>query len=281
MADQLFPVPFHEDTLVLVAHGDQPFVAMKPIVENMGLAWVPQYVKLTEKFGSVVTIIITTGGDGKQYEMISLPLRKLPAWLYSINPNKVAPALREKIIRYQDECDEVLWQYWTNGFVSRPGVAPPTIIQQISAHKHVTALMKELKVETIPAIRETLYAQLQQACRMSSLPCPPLEAIGCAVLPQRVPALVETFWETVELIGLEKLNHCRTPGLIGINLMHFHQAAAAERIKLPPVSEFRHVLRLSESPRLVEANRVVSSLLWDRAVRCWVFAQESSEEVSS
>lgn len=27
--------------------------------------------------------------------------------------NKVAPELRDRIIQYQEECDEVLWNYWT------------------------------------------------------------------------------------------------------------------------------------------------------------------------
>lgn len=272
MADQLIPVSFYDDTLVLVSHDGEPFVAMKPVVENMGLLWHGQHTKLTDKFASTIQIICMVADDGKQREMVCLPLRKLPAWLYSISPNKVAPHLREKIVRYQDECDEVLWQYWTNGFVSRSGALQPTAgTQIIAAHKHITGLMKELKAETTPAIRETLYAQLVQACRMASIPCPALEAIGRAETPRAVPALVETFWEAVELIGLEKLNHARTPGLVAINLMHFHQEAEAARLKLPALNEFRHALRLSDAPRFVEANRVVSSALLGRAVRCWVF----------
>ncbi|ASJ24296.1 P22_AR_N domain containing protein [Laribacter hongkongensis] len=35
--------------------------------------------------------------------MVCLPLRKLPAWLYSINHNKVKPELQDKIVRYQNE----------------------------------------------------------------------------------------------------------------------------------------------------------------------------------
>lgn len=87
MNDQIIPVTFHGDTLALVDHEGEPFVAMKPVVENMGIDWGGQHIKLTEKFGSVIEIISTTGGDGKQYEMVCLPLRKFPAWLYSINPS--------------------------------------------------------------------------------------------------------------------------------------------------------------------------------------------------
>ena len=57
--------------------------------------------------------------DGKQREMTCLPLRKLPGWLMSIYPNKVRPELRDGIIAYQNECDDVLWSYWNEGIAVR------------------------------------------------------------------------------------------------------------------------------------------------------------------
>src|SRR5690554_6507938 len=120
-AVQLMPVPFYEDTVVLVGQGNEPLVAMKPVVVNMGLSWDGQLRKLGEKFNSVTCVTTATGADGKQYEMICLLLRKLPACLYSINPSRVKPELRDKIIRYQEECDDALWDYWTKGSAVRPG----------------------------------------------------------------------------------------------------------------------------------------------------------------
>lgn len=122
----IIPVNFHNDTLALIEHNGQPFVAMKPIVENMGLAWQRQHAKLSEKFSSTITIMVMVAEDGKSREMACLPLRKIPAFLYSINPNKVRPELKDKIIQYQNECDEVLWQYWTKGYVGKAGQKPPT-----------------------------------------------------------------------------------------------------------------------------------------------------------
>jgi hypothetical protein len=113
LAGQLIPVLFGPDTLILVEHNAQPYVVMKPLVTAMGLDWRSQHVKLGEKFGAVMVEITTTGADGKQYAMGCLPLRKLPGWLYSINPGKLSAELRPKVVRYQDECDEVLWRHWT------------------------------------------------------------------------------------------------------------------------------------------------------------------------
>jgi len=33
----------------------------------------------------------------------------------TIHPDKVRPELRDKILAYQNECDDVLWRYWTEG----------------------------------------------------------------------------------------------------------------------------------------------------------------------
>ncbi len=119
----LVPVDFHGTTLYLIEHDGQPYVPMKPVVEGMGMAWQGQHEKITSRFGSTITMILTVAEDGKQREMICLPLRKLPGWLYSIYPNKVAPNLRPRIIAYQNECDDVLWKHGSGQ--ARP--ATPTL----------------------------------------------------------------------------------------------------------------------------------------------------------
>ena len=61
----------------------------------------------------------TTGNDGKTYEMLCMPLKKLNGWLFSINPEKVRADLREKVIQYQEECFEALYNYWHFGKAER------------------------------------------------------------------------------------------------------------------------------------------------------------------
>lgn len=127
---ELLPVAFHGDSLFIVPHEDEPFTPMKPIVSGMGMDWPTQYRKLTanqERWG-VVILTIPTAGDGQQ--AVCMPLRKLPAYLGSISPNKVKAGLRDKIRLYQNECDDVLWKYWTGQQVKRepaPLPAPLTI----------------------------------------------------------------------------------------------------------------------------------------------------------
>lgn len=52
--------------------------------------------------------------------MVCLPLRKLAGWLQTISPNKVKPEIRDRVIQYQNECDDVLYDYWTKGVAVNP-----------------------------------------------------------------------------------------------------------------------------------------------------------------
>ena len=108
-------VPFCHTELTLIDHDGEPYVAMRPIVEGMGLNWKTQYRKIQLRFASTVVEMTTVAQDGKSRTMTCLPLKKLFGWLMTISPNKVKADLRNTIIRYQEECDEVLWQYWTKG----------------------------------------------------------------------------------------------------------------------------------------------------------------------
>lgn len=143
MSLQQITVPFHNAELFLVEHNGQPYTPMKPIVEGMGLDWKSQYRKLTEGYGQndhtpnrwgVTKIVIPTLGDLQ--EMICLPLRKLFAWLSTIRVNKVNPAIRDSVIKYQEECDDVLWDYWTKGHaINQRAVITPE--QQALLHEIV------------------------------------------------------------------------------------------------------------------------------------------------
>ena len=123
---QLSPVPFHGDTIFCIDYQNQPYTPMRPIVENMGLDWGGQAVKLkANKERWTVEMISTVAQDGVEREMLCMPVRKLPAWLNSINPKKVRPELRPKIELYQAESDDALWNYWMNGRAERSAESTP------------------------------------------------------------------------------------------------------------------------------------------------------------
>lgn len=137
-------VPFHSAELYLVEHDGQPYTPMKPIVENMGLAWQAQLAKLNSnaKRWGITKIVIPTLGDLQ--EMVCLPLRKLFGWLMTISPNKVKPELRDTVIMYQNECDDVLWDYWTKGQAINPRTTKVERTPLHDAHALLVAKTKHL-----------------------------------------------------------------------------------------------------------------------------------------
>lgn len=117
---QTITVPFHGNALYVVNHNGEPYTPMKPIVKGMGMDWMGQLNKLRQRFSSTIEEISMVAEDGKRRKMVCLPLRKLAGWLQTISPNKVKPEIRDNVIQYQDECDDVLYNYWTKGAAVNP-----------------------------------------------------------------------------------------------------------------------------------------------------------------
>jgi len=88
------------------------YVAMKPIIEGMGLDLNSQLVKMKQDSRFNYGVIPMVAEDGKSRKMGVLALDHLPAFLYSINPNKVRKDLRETIIAFQNETFTVINEYW-------------------------------------------------------------------------------------------------------------------------------------------------------------------------
>ena len=113
--NQLFPLEFQHNKLFIVDMNGEPYVPMRPIVEGVGLNWKTQHRKISDVQDRFCVRHMTTQipGDDQQREMVCIPLRKVSGWLMSISPNKVKPELKDKLITYQNHCDEVLHIYWT------------------------------------------------------------------------------------------------------------------------------------------------------------------------
>ncbi|HII3823460.1 TPA: phage antirepressor N-terminal domain-containing protein [Pasteurella multocida] len=120
MATQTQTISFYGSQLITLKVDDVIYTAVKPIVEALGLSWSSQHRKLENskgKFNCAHMSIVAE--DGKLREMLCMPLKKLNGWLFSINPEKVRSDLKEKVIQYQEECFEVLYNYWYHGKAER------------------------------------------------------------------------------------------------------------------------------------------------------------------
>lgn len=119
VSQSLSPVLFHGDTIFVVDHQGEPFAPVRPIIENLGIDWGGQQQKLSHnKTRWGVEIISTPSASGVQ-KMLCIPVRKLAGFLATISPVRVREEVRPKVIQYQNECDDALWNYWTKGSAKR------------------------------------------------------------------------------------------------------------------------------------------------------------------
>lgn len=106
-------IPFYEDRLIAQLGEDgQIYVALRPIVESLGLDWSAQYRRikrdpvLSEEIKTISVAITATemrqrGEGAKDY--ICLPKQFISGFLFGINANRVQEELRENVIKWQRE----------------------------------------------------------------------------------------------------------------------------------------------------------------------------------
>lgn len=106
-------VSFHDQSIIAIEHEGAHFVAMRPIVENIGLDWQAQLQRIKRHpVLSKGVVVITTPSSGGNQETNCLPLSMLNGWLFGVDVNRVREEIRPKLIRYQTECFDVLYQHF-------------------------------------------------------------------------------------------------------------------------------------------------------------------------
>lgn len=176
---ELRSVPFHGDEIVTFEREGTRYVAMRRIVENMGLDWSSQRAKLADQrekfnYGDITTV----GADGKEREMLSMPVEKLPLWLAGINPNKIPnAAVRAKVERYQAESAIALHDYWTKGVAVRGDMDGVLASISPAASKVIGGIVKGI-------LHKELAAMTQQAVEKAMLADPRRAALNVVSVRQ-------------------------------------------------------------------------------------------------
>ncbi len=119
-------VEFYGDAIVAVrVAGGGVFVPIRPICDNLGITLAGQRERINRDavLAEVVTSVSVTLTQQAR-EMLCLPLKYIPGWLFGINADRVKPELRDAVIRYQKECYDVLAEAFTEGrLTADPSVA--------------------------------------------------------------------------------------------------------------------------------------------------------------
>lgn len=118
---QVHAVDFHGSRLATLEHNGEPYVAMRPIVEAIGLGWGAQFerIKHDPVLSGRVSTIETHDSMGRRQEMTCLPLKLLNGWLFKIDSRRVREDIRDRVVAYQTECYDVLSAYWSKGIAVR------------------------------------------------------------------------------------------------------------------------------------------------------------------
>lgn len=107
----------------------EPFVALKPMCEAIGISFDAQRVKLDQAEWATITTIVTVGADGKKRPMIVLHADGIPMWLATIAVNRVAEHVRPVLVAYQREAVKALRDYFYRGVAVQSGVNQLDVIQ--------------------------------------------------------------------------------------------------------------------------------------------------------
>lgn len=95
--------------------GEEPVsvVAMRTFTDYLGLDWSSQRQRIErdDVLATEVRRVLMTGADGKQREMLALPLEFLPGFLFGVQSSRVRPEHRDKLMQYRRSCFRVLWRH--------------------------------------------------------------------------------------------------------------------------------------------------------------------------
>lgn len=129
-------VNFRGDELYGFENDDGIFVALKPIVESMGMDWSAQLqrIKRDRILSEGMVIMTTPFGRGGSQDAVCLKLDLVNGWLFTIDTARIKDdVVREKVIVYQRECYQVLSKH----FAGKQEAAPASKLSESDEpHEH-------------------------------------------------------------------------------------------------------------------------------------------------
>ncbi|MBC9130730.1 ORF6C domain-containing protein [Frischella sp. Ac13] len=110
---KLETIQFHNQQLIVLNHQNKPYVAMKPVCENIGLNWAAQFKRIQRHHVlSQGVVMMTIPSKSGTQEYICLPISMINGWLFGIETSRVKPEIRATLEQYQLECFDVLYNHF-------------------------------------------------------------------------------------------------------------------------------------------------------------------------
>jgi hypothetical protein len=166
--NRIMTVEFRGAELIGFQLGGIIFVAVRPIVEGMGLSWSGQYerIKRSPILNEGVRMIRTPFGPGGPQEMVCLSLQLIHGWLFTIEASRVREELRDRVFSFQRECYEVLFRHFSGES------------EKLEQQRHES---ESLRVRMVSEARQTFGARAAaQLWKELELPYVPAMALSLA-----------------------------------------------------------------------------------------------------
>ncbi len=104
-------IEFYGDRVLAVrVEEGEVYVPIRPICDLIGVSWPAQFRRINRDavLSRRKSTVAVTATDGKERELLCLPLDYLNGWLFGLNASRVDESVRDQLVRYQDECYRVL-----------------------------------------------------------------------------------------------------------------------------------------------------------------------------
>lgn len=117
MSNDIVEVPFNGSAMIAQRFDDgEIYTALKPICENIGIAYNGQWERLNRTPWATIRMIRTVGADGKHRDMVAISRKTLTMWLATIDTNRLSDEqARHNVTVYQQEAAEALDKYFNEG----------------------------------------------------------------------------------------------------------------------------------------------------------------------
>ena len=136
--------------LVQLGEDGELYVALKPIIEALGLDWASQLQRVKRnavlrKHLAALSMVVTTieGRNPQTGKVICLPKKYISGFLFGINANRIRDkVIREKIILFQEEAHLIL----DAAFTGDEDSAMEAMRQRYLCHGYDEAWLKQRQV---------------------------------------------------------------------------------------------------------------------------------------
>ncbi len=157
MNNELVKVDFHGDTLECVEQDGKVWVSLRRVCESLGIDLKSQSRRVKNKPWACMVMMTIHDTSGREQETSMLDLDSLPMWLATIETNRVAEAVRPKLIEYQKECARVLRDHFAK---------PQTGLMTFDATRELC----EQFMRPVIAVLEEHGKQIMQLCEILQHP---------------------------------------------------------------------------------------------------------------